>query len=318
MTLKTLPPAPPPTLPEQPAFPRDSRYRRPKRYVSWWGLFIGLFIGVGGGLFYAWNIEPLAETDTAPRQLNAEAKRYYAVAIALNYGFDSDLGLAVSRLTQLFPDRDPIQAMAEVACDLARSGYVDSTSGLKAVRSLRTFYQLQGRAGCADTLIPAAPDVALEVTIVVPPATPTLLPPPSKTPTAFVQVSATPDGVVIVPTTRPRRAYEGRIVNTFCDTELSGIIEIFVQETGGSRGIPGEPLRVKWEGGESNFVSGLKPERGAGYADFQMEAGHGYTVEMPGLSDPLGVGRPLVADNCFTSGGAEAITSYRVVFNPVE
>ncbi|MCU0513869.1 MAG: hypothetical protein MUE40_15020 [Anaerolineae bacterium] len=316
MSLKPLPPAPPTSLPEPPAFPRDSRYRRPKGYFSGWGLFIGLLIGVAGGLFYAWNLAPVVETDTVPRQLRASAREAYAVAIALGYSFDSDLGQAVSRLAALFPDRDPIQAAADVACDLARSGYVDSSSGLRAVRSLRTFYQLQGRSGCADTLIPAAA-VALEVTIVVPTATPTLPPPPSKTPTPFVQASATPAGVVIVPTTRPRRAYEGRIVNTFCDAELAGVIEIFVQ-TFNNQGIPGEPIRVRWEGGDSTFFSGLKPERGSGYADFTMQAGLGYTIEMPGLSDPVGVGRPLVADSCFTPDGTQSITSFRVVFNPAE
>jgi hypothetical protein len=180
MTLRSLPPAPPSSLPEQPDFPRDSRYRRPKGYISWWGLLIGLVIGVGGGVFYAWNIDPAKERDTAPHQLNYEAKQYYAVAIALNYSFDSDLGLAITRLAELFSDRDYIQAMADVACDLARTGYVDSSSGLKAVRSLRTFYQLQGRSGCADTLIPDAPQM-LEMTVVVPTYTPTLTPPPSKT-----------------------------------------------------------------------------------------------------------------------------------------
>jgi hypothetical protein len=315
---RTMPPPPPPTLPEEPAFPRDSRYQRPRSYVSWWGIVIGLTIGIAGGLFYAWQVQPLKETDTVPRQLNVEAKRQYAVAIALNYGFDSDLGLAIQRLSALQPgsaSTDPIQALAEIACDLARSGYVDSSSGLRAVRGLKTFYQLQGRSGCADTLIPDATIVPLEITVLVPTATPTLPPPPTKTPTPLAQASPTESGVVLVPTTRPRRQYEGRIVGTFCDSEISGVIEVFVQDFG-SEGVPGEPVRVRWDGGESNFVTGLKPERGDDYADFQMEAGKGYTVEMPGRSDPIAT--PLVANGCTTNEGDEAITSYRVVFLPGE
>ena len=75
---------------------------------------------------------------------------------------------------------------------------------------------------------------------------------------------------------------------------------------------PGEPIRVRWDGGEDRFISGLKPERGDGYADFQMEAGQGYTIEMPGLSDP--VASPIIADSCFTNEGEEAITTYQVGF----
>ncbi|MCA9914583.1 MAG: hypothetical protein KC496_14625, partial [Anaerolineae bacterium] len=56
----------------------------------------------------------------------------------------------------------------------------------------------------------------------------------------------------------------------------------------------------------------LKPERGAGFADFQMEDGQSYLITMPGLSDPLP--QALVADRCFTEGGEEATTSYRVAF----
>ncbi len=311
---RSLPPAPPPNLPEQLEFSRQSRYQRPRRYLSWWGLFIGMLLGIGGGVFYAWNIAPLEETETQPHQLRYADKQLYAVAIALNFGFESDLNLAITHLLELVPDApDPIQAMAEMTCDLARTGYVDSSSGLRAVQAMKTFYQLQGRSGCADTLIPDVQAVPLEVTVMVPTNTPTLPPPPTKTPTPVIIATLTPEGVVIVPTTQPRRAYTGSIVSTFCDSELSGIIEVFVQDFG-SVGIPGEMIRVKWDGGESTFISGLKPERGPAYADFQMEAGRGYTIEMPGRSDP--VASVLVADNCFTPEGLEAITSYRVVFTP--
>lgn len=310
-----LPPPRPGFLPEPPDFPRDSRYRQPRRWVSWWGLLIGLLIGMGGGLFYAWNVAPVVETDTLPHQLSVEAKRAYAVAIALDYRFTSDLATAIQRLTELYPDRDPIQEMATIACDLARSGYIDSSSGLRAVQTLKTFYQLQGRSGCADTLIPDATVGPLEVTVVVPTPTQTPIPPPSKTPTPFVQPSETPAGVIVVPTTRPRLAYEGRVVDTFCDLELSGTIEIFVQDFNG-KGIPGESIRVRWEGGTSVFVSGLKPERGTAFADFQMTPGISYIVEMPGRSDPLP--NALSADSCYTPEGEQAVKSYRVVFTPTE
>lgn len=292
------------------ALAQDSRYHRPRRYVSWGGLLAGLVTGIGAGLFIAWVLAPVQEFNTAPAQLHPEDKAHYAVAIMLAYEYDSDLVTVVNRLSALDVGGDPIQYIADTACDLARSGYVDSNAGLRAVRTMKTFYQLQGRTGCADTLIPdvEAPRI---VEVIVPTATPTLTPPPSKTPTPEVAASPTATGVRLVPTTPPQRAYEGSIVNTFCDLELNGLIEVRVRDLG-SEAIPGERIRVQWDGGEDTFVSGLKPERGADYADFQMEAGVSYLISMPGLSDPIS--QPIVATTCFTPGGDEAITSYRVVF----
>lgn len=289
---------------------QDSRYHRPRRVMSWTGLLIGILAGVGVGLVIAWVLAPVREFDTNPSQLRPEDKSHYVVAIMLAYENDGDLGQVIERLTELNLGTDPIQFIADTACNLARSGYVDSSAGLRAVRSMKTFYQLQGRSGCADTLIPDVEEPQI-IQVTVPTNTPTLPPPPSKTPTSEIEVSPTATGVRIVPTTPPLREYEGSIVNTFCDLELSGIIEVRVREVG-SEGIPGELIRVQWDGGEDTFVSGLKPERGADYADFQMEAGVSYIISMPGLSDPIS--QPIVANPCFTETGDQALTSYRVVF----
>jgi len=306
----SLPP-PPPTPAERLPFPRQSRYQRRKRPLAAWPLFLGWLLGLSGALYYAWNVAPVAQFDTAPRQLRPDAKADYAIAVALQFAYDSDLNQAVERLIALNLGPDPFQALADLACELARGGYVDSTSGLRAVRTLRTFYQLQGKQGCADQLIPDA-DAAAIVTVVVPTATPTLPPPPSKTPPPLA--SPTSVGLLIIPTPPPRRLYQGRIIGTYCDSELSGLIEIYVQDFQGQP-LPGERVRVRWDGGSDTFVVGLKPERGLNYADFTMEEGRGYSVDMPGLSDPLP--EPLVANACVTTQGQAAITSYRVIFTQV-
>lgn len=314
MSEKPLPPPPPDHLPEAPEFPRQSRYQRPRKYVSWWGILFGLMIGLGGGLYWAWEIDPIIDLNIAPHQLTDENKARYVIAIMMRYNYDSDLGQVVEGLTELQLGGDPIDGVADIACDLARSGYVDSSSGIRAVRNLQTFYQLQGRESCADVLIPEVDEAAI-VEIEVPTATPTIAPPPSKTPTPITNIRPTAtENVVIVPTTPPQRLFEGRISGTFCDVELSGIIEVFVVTYNGD-GIPGEAIRVRWDTGEDTFLSGLLPERGTSYADFEMEAGKGYTIDMPGLSDPIST--PLVADNCTTEDGVEAITSYRVLFRQI-
>ncbi len=306
--MSSLPPPPPPFPPDTLPL-RSERYRRPRRLVNGWALFFGVCIGLALGLFYAWQIAPVQEIDTLPRQLRPQDKAHYVVAVGLRFAYDSDLARAVESLIALELGTDPFQAVADIACDLARSGYVDSTAGVRGVRALKTFYQLQGKAGCADVLIPdvSSPQV---VEVLVPTPTATLPPPPSKTPLP-ADVTPTAAGVFVVPTTPPQRTYSGRIVSTFCDVNLSGIIEVFVQQVGG-QGVAGQTVRVRWDGGESRFVTGLKPERGAAYADFQMEAGRAYTIDMPAQADPLP--NPIEARPCTTESGATAVTSYRVVF----
>lgn len=311
MSRRRNPPLPP-SLPEEMPPPR-SRYNRPRRPFSVWGLFLGLIVGVGVGLVYTWTINPVVEVDTEPWQLRRDDRAQYMVGVALAFAGDSDLNRAVARLLTLQNEAtDPFQDMAETACRLASTGYVDSSSGLRAIRSMMTFYQLQGRTGCADTLIPAT---NLESTAVVQVElpTPTLLPPATKT--AIPASSPNPtvtQRVIVVPTSVPQRDFVLADIATFCDANLPGIIEVFVQDFG-SVGLPGQPVQARWDGGRSRFFTGLKPERGPGYADFQMEPGRGYVVEMPGRSDPS---QPLTAGDCTAENGQRSITSYRVFFLP--
>ena len=291
-----------------------SKYRRGQRTFSLLGIILGLILGVAGGLTYAWVLNPVIKTDIEPWQLRESDKDNQVIAIMMNYAYDGDPIQAVERLVELRLGDDPIQAVADIACRLATTGYVDSGSGLQAIRNMMTFYQLQGRNGCADTLIPmdAPPTPLLFITL----PSPTLVPPPSKTPTPPVALGATltPTSFIQV-TPQPQSDFVIASINTYCDTELSGIIEVFVQDFGGE-GLPGQAVRVRWDGGEDTFFTGLKPERGPAYADFQMEAGKGYIIEMPGHSDPST--QPLNAAPCTDPANNErAITSYRVVFRPV-
>jgi hypothetical protein len=289
--------------------PRRSKYRRPRRPISWFALLLGLAIGIGGGLFYAWGVNPRIEYDTEPWQLTENDRANYIVAIVLEYTHDGDLGRAVQRLVDLRPKADPIQEVADVACRLATTGYVTNNSGLRAVRSLMQFYQLQGRKGCADSLI-SLTEATREVVIDVP--TPTPMPPATKTPVPQTDVKPSPTPPrIVLPTNPPQNDFTMLKAETFCDTEVSGVIEVFVQDFNGE-GVPGQAVRVRWDGGDSTFFTGLKPERGPGYADFDMEQGKGYIVEMPGRSNPTT--QPLNAVPCNTTDGKGAITSYRVFF----
>jgi hypothetical protein len=291
-----------------------SRYDRPRRFVSWTGLLLGIILALGGAFYVTREIIPLPQADTAPWQLTTDAKNAYVVAIILDYTHQGDLGTTIQRLVDLrLPTSDPIQAVADIACQLATSPYISTNSGADAVRAMIQFYKLQNKSGCADDLPLVSQNNPVVVTVVLP--TPTLPPPPTKTPEAVISgqdnQTPTPTRTPFVPPTAPPASFELVIANTFCDVQLSGIIEVRVINNSGVE-LPAMPIRVRWDGGSSQFYSGLKPERGLGYADFQMEQGRAYTIEMPALSNPSTT--PLTATPCFTDNNQPAVLSYRVVF----
>jgi hypothetical protein len=291
-----------------------SRYDRPRRFVSWTGLLLGMIIALGGAFYVTRELYPLPQTDTAPWQLPTEAKNAYVVAIILDYSHNGDLGTTIQKLVDLrLPTTDPIQAVADIACQLATSPYISTNSGVDAVRAMIQFYKAQNKTGCADDLPLVGQNEPMVVTMVLP--TPTLPPPPTKTPEPNINVpdntAPTPTRTPFVPPTAPPASFEVVIANTFCDVVLSGIIEVRVIDNNGVE-LPAQPIRVRWDGGLNNFYTGLKPERGLGYADFQMEQGRSYTIEMPGLSNPSTT--PITPTACFTDNNQPAFLSYRVVF----
>ena len=303
----------PETLPEFENTPRVAeRYQRPRSFISWAGVILGLILGIAGGLGYTWGFDPIEEFDTHPWQLNEDDRAHYIAALMLDYAHNADLSLATQRLAALRLPRDFIQEVADVACTLTTEGYANNSSGLRAVRAMMTFYQLQGRSGCADTLILLDDTPSPQVVLIEPP-TPTLAPPATKTPTpgAVDRAAGTPT-LVIVPTSPPQSDFEIANIPTSCSAVRPGLIEVQVVDFNG-QGIPGQLVRVTWDGGESVFATGLKPERGPGFADFEMEPGLSYLVDMPGRADPS---QPLTATSCPLEGGGRSIITYRVVFRP--
>lgn len=299
---------------------RRSRYERPRSAIIWTVLLLGMILGMGGGLYYAWVIAPVAEADIDPWQLMQTSddgipladRDAYVIAILMGYSYDLDPAQAIERLVDLRLPGDPVQYVADLACRLVQDGYLTTNSRRNAVRSLVRFYQDRGKVSCADQyiVIDPAPDVSTPPVVVL--STP--LPPATKTPVPqdVLPPSPTPLDRVFVPTPVPQQDFELVVVEAFCSVNIPGVIEVFVRNRAGE-GVPGMRIRARGEDETSDFVTGLKPERGPGYADFDMQPGRSYIVEMPGLSDPSP--NPLVASECFDQArGETTVQSYRLVF----
>lgn len=293
----------------------SERYTHRRRGLSPIVVIIGLVLGFAAGLIIAWVVAPVQQVDISSGQLNQADQTRFLEAIALAYAQDGNLDRAVRRLLDLQLAGDPIQVMADTACQLATSGYVNSSGGFRAVQAMVSFYQLQGRAGCADEIMSVqALDSTQVVELTLPTATLTLIPPATKTatPEGSMLTTATPVAPLAQPTPLPAQ-FELANVATSCSAARPGVIEVLVFAANGSTGIPGQPVRVRWGDEDNLFVTGLQPERGLGFADFMMEAGQSYLVDLAGQS---AVVQPaLVASPCTDpTSGERSIITYRVSF----
>ena len=276
-------------------------------YFSYSVFAVGLIAGIALGLALTRIHGPLQRSKSEAWQLRAADRHHYQIAIALEYAHRGDLPKALAKLIAMRPAQDPLDALAEAACALGSSGYLRSDSGIKALSSAVNLYTSQGRAGCAENLLPqkateAAPDAPFEQAPDAGYATPLPTKPPL--PEAGAPISR------LAPTPLPRRSFEARSARSHCDTAAPALIEVRVVDYLG-RGIPGQRIRVRWGEQEDIFISGLKVDRGDAYADFQMDEGLEYAIDMPGAAEPLGAS--LSTGACY-SGNRRSLKSWRVTF----
>jgi hypothetical protein len=99
-----------------------------------------------------------------------------------------------------------------------------------------------------------------------------------------------------------------------CRRDESPHIEVVVRDEDGE-GLPGVEVWLTWSDGADRAVTGLKPDRGPGYADFNVASDVAYTVSVGQLGMPLVTGLRL--ELCAVEEGEEVFTgSWRLVLAP--
>lgn len=264
------------------------------RTLSWRPLLIVLAVGLLLGLGYAWFVNPVTYVDVAPNQLGADDQREYLLLIAQSYARDGDLDRARARLSWL--GVADVERWVEVRADEALLRGADQ----------RDVAALAGLAAALG----GAPMAAGGVSEGVGPseaATPLPGVEDAPLPTLPAGGSAPTLALPALGAGEASFALIGR--ETVCDDPaLAGVVAVEVVDASGE-GIPGVEVVAAWVGGEDRFFTGLKPERGRGYADFALEDGQVIGVALAGRSDAVsGVG----AEGC--EGGA---AGYWLTFGPV-
>ena len=295
--------------------PREGETKVESGYFSQAAFALSLIAGLLLGLSITRIQGPLPRGNAEPWQLRAEDRQHYMIAIALEHEHSGDTQRALAKLIALRPLQDPWSALAAGACELGSRGYLRNPSGIRALRSAVSLYTSQGRAGCAEQLLPPQATESADATEAAPALLaapisddPRATPLPTKRPLRQTFV-ATPTRHAAAPGA-DERSFAVLSVRSFCDLARPALIEAHVVDYIG-RGIPGQPIRVRWGNQEDLFFSGLKVEYGDSYADFQMAPDIDYAIEMAGARDPSA--SSLSTSDCYTDN-RRGLKSYRVTF----
>jgi len=295
-------------------------FREGARWPRWRFLFLGLLFGLAAGLGYSWGLSPVQFYDTDPVDLRPQHKETWVLLVSAAYRQDGDLDRALSRLAGL---NDP-----QIGQTVSRLAERDIQAGKSALR-IRALVALADALGARTDVMMiylATPEPTMLFTPTPRPPTPTSTPfptptdTPSPTPIPTATRTATPTPTATrtrqptatrQPTVTPQPPYFLEQRQRICEPDQeTPHIEITVQTKEGA-GIPGSEIWVTWSGGADRFTTGLKPEIGLGYADFDMTPGLVYAVA---VGDPtLPVVDLLRAEPCFPSQDDSLLASWRLV-----
>ena len=196
-------------------------------------------VGIIFGLLVAWVLSPVEFTNADVADLRQSYKDDYLRMISSAYQADGDLSAAQRRLSQLGL-ANPVQAIdALIARDKATPA---NTARLNALTILSRAI--------------AAPSAAAA---------------PGRTP-----VNLTPEAIMVVAATPTPSAPTFSLVEHMqlgCQDEPDAAYLIFVVRDVNGAELPNVGIQVNWAGGDDIVYTGLKPERGIGYADYQAVPG---------------------------------------------
>lgn len=244
---------------------------------KWFPLVFGVILGLALGLYYAWVVNPVEYLETAPAALRDEYKATYYNMIALAYVSTGDIEQAQFRLAQI-PDPNHASTLSQLAQTRLAEGFPENEARALAMLA----------AALGERSAPFAATTSPESDITPTPASPTKTatitrPPRTNTPTA------TPGA--------PFEVIEKELI---CDPNIKApLIQIEVIDAAGDP-VPGIEVLIVWDEGEDHFFTGLKPELGIGYADFTMQVGISYTLQLLDSDIPV---TGLFAEECTDEDG---------------
>jgi hypothetical protein len=291
-------------------------------------LFIlaGLVIGLSAGLFVTWQVWPVEYYDTDPIDLRQEHKDDYVVMIAAAYDQDTNLGLASLRLGQLGLE-DAKQSVLGLFQRYGEAGYREETRSLAqlaydlGVTDVALLPYIQEPTATPEPTPTEVPTTAPVPTVTPVEPTPTATAAPAEPTATATQPPPTP---TYTPTPLPEDTPTPTVASDFdyqvveqsdlgCSSDRDGDYILVHVRDENDRGVAGVKIVVKGPGVEDWFFTGLKPEVGAGFADYLVVAAGSYTVQAAEGRSQVTQGLSFAAD----CPAATPHRSWRVVFRRV-
>ncbi|MFA9405151.1 MAG: hypothetical protein ACERKX_04990 [Anaerolineales bacterium] len=245
---------------------------------GWILLGISFILGIAGGLYYAWNINPVAYVDAAPSSLRQDFQSDYITLIAASYAATGELDRAQVRLS-IFSLDDLGSYLGRLAQNRLAEGRPESEA--------RALAMLAAAVGEGPPALPITPSPSESASTGEPSVTSS--PSPSNTPSPMRP-----------PTSTPGAPFELIEQEKVCDPSLGGpLLQVRILDAL-SEGVPRMSILVIWDSGQEKFFTGLKPELGLGFADFAMTEGVIYTLQ---VSDADRLVTGLTSELCTSEEG---------------
>ena len=297
-------------------------------------LVTGLVVGLLLGLVYTWGIAPVEFVNTHPALLRTDYRWTWVRLAALSYAADGDLARARARLDML-EQEDVAGAIEDLIEEYAAAGRPADT-----LRSLTTLAQaldvrtpamlvyLHTPGAPPPTRTPSPTPTSTPTPTITPTPTPTFTPTPTPTftPTPTAELTGTlttptptptlTPTLTLTPTPTPPLPYRLQLSEQeqICAPGQAPRIELIVRSERGAQ-VAGIEVWLMWPGGADRAVTGLKPQSGAGYVDFNAEPGVSYTLGTTELGMPLVTG--LQIEPCPAEEDQEPVMgSWRIELAP--
>lgn len=216
---------------------------------------LALIAGLAAGLFYTWELDPMERQDTGPSSLYVDDKIAYLALIGDLYGYDQDLDQARERLAAIGIDPAGPDVVGYI------EQYLDDGGSIETVRNLAHLARDLGASGGVLLVFGSEPEPS-----------PTPVAPQSNTPEANTPT------VTPVMTAVPRFALIEKAA-LCADTGQAGQVQVIVQDATG-KGLAGVQVLAAWAVGQDQFFTGMRPQKGQGYADFAMSPDVAYDISL--------------------------------------
>lgn len=282
----------------------DGRYRTSIVFL------IAVAVGLAGGLVFAWLVSPMQYTSVEPAELRPEFRPTYLQLVGASFAVENDWTRAQFRLDVLH-DSNLARQLADVTERVIAEGrpapMLRAMARLSDGRGIRTAAMIIYLATPLPTLTPFPTPTPVKR----PTLPPTLIPTPAPT---FAPPDTPTPLPTFTPTPAPLPVYLVIAQDRICESG-SPQIRVVVEDEQGD-GVPGLEVWVTFEDGADRFVTGLKPEKGNGYGDVEIQPGKTYAIAV--AQSALPVAKGIRTEQCPSSDPAQTIwASWQLTFRPV-